>query len=136
MPALQTLVITDRQSTPVNYTLSPDGEGAGKGVYTVSAADASGISISKKKVSLSRRKSSTGRVRTTVKFHAPIMVNETVNGVVKPAVAKENFFDGTFNIDPNCTTAERNDFVGMVASMFLATKPLIHDTIVGDQDVY
>lgn len=135
MPALQPLVVTDRAGTPVNYTLIPDGEGAGSGVYTVSAADSTGVSISKRKLSLARRKSN-GRIRTTVKFFVPTMATEVINGVSSPAVVREAFIDCTFNFDSRHTEQERNDVVGMFASALGVSKVLIHDTIVKDQDVY
>lgn len=136
MPALQSLVVTDRAGTPVNYTLVPDGEGAGSGVYTVSAADATGVSISKKKLSISRRKSANGRIRTTIKMYIPVMATEVINGVSNPVVIKEGFVDLTFNMDPKHTEQERNDIVGMLASALGTTKVLINDTVVKDQDVY
>lgn len=136
MPALQSMVVTDRAATPVNFTLVPDGEGAGSGVYTVSAADPTGVSISKKKFSISRRKSANGRIRTTIKFYVPVMATEVINGVSNPVVIKEGFVDLTFNMDPKHTEQERNDIVGMLASALATTKVLVHDTVVRDQDVY
>lgn len=133
MPALQSLVLTDRQTTPVNFTLTPLSEV--DGVATVGAADASGVAISQKRVSLSRRASG-GRIRNTMKFRFPTMVTEIINGVSNPSVAREAYIDVTFNFSDLHTEAERNDIVGMFASAFATTKALVHDTLVKDQNIW
>lgn len=133
MATLQSLVITDRQGTPNNFTLLPDGETGGVG--TVAAADASGIAISKKRLSLSRRVSGK-RIRFVEKWQFPVMVTETINGVSIPRVARIAYIDVTFNFEDTHTEAERNDVVGMFYSAHATGKAFVHDTIVKDTAVY
>lgn len=134
MAQLQNLVVTDRQTpTPTNFTLAPDGERGGVG--SVAKADASGIAISKKRLSLERRPNGS-RIRFVEKWQFPTMVTETVNGVAVPRVARVAYVDITWNFQDTHTEQERNDVVGMVTSGHETGKAFVHDTIVKDTSVY
>lgn len=133
MPALQSLVITDRQTTPVNFTLLP--AKVENGVGTVALADSSGALVTERRVSIGQRRSG-DRIRTTLKLRVPVIVTETINGVAEPKVAREAFVDVTFNFSSSHSEAERNDVVGMFQSAFATNKPLVHDTIVKQQAVW
>lgn len=133
MPSLQSLVVTDRATTPVNFTLLPVREDGGIG--TVALADSTGASITERRFSIGQRRTA-GRVKTTIKFRVPIVVTETVNGVSSAKVAREAYVDCTFNFADNSTEQERNDVVGMFASALAVTKPLVHDTVVKGQAVW
>jgi len=134
MAQLQNLVITDRQTpTPVNYTLAPEGERGGVGI--LAKADSSGIAISKKLLSLERRRSGP-RIRFVEKWQFPTMVFETINGVLIPRVARVAYVDITWNFQDTHIEQERNDVVGMVTSAHEPGKPFTHDTIVKDTAVF
>lgn len=133
MPSIQTLVLTDRQATPVNFTLKPVGEK--DGVVTVALADSTGAVITEMRFSLSKRKSN-GKTRDTIRFTMPTVVTETINGVGSPKVIRSALFEGVFVFTEEHTEAERNNFVGMVASSLLSTKPLVHDMIVKGESVW
>lgn len=134
MAQLQTLVVTDRSTTPVNTTLLPVNEEGGVG--TVAVTDSSGALITEKRYSISRRELSGRRARAAVKYYSPIVATEVVNGVSMPKVVDECFFDGTFTFGPTVTEAQRNNFVGEVQSSMGTTKPLFHDTVVKGSNVY
>lgn len=133
MPALQSLVVTDRQATPVNHTFVPDGEK--DGVYFVAIADSSGIAISKKRLGLSKRETA-DRTRVTEKWRFPTIVTETINGVASPVVARIAHIDATFTFEKTHTEQERKDVVGMFYSAHAVGKVLIEDTIVKDQNIW
>lgn len=133
MPALQSLVITDRTATPVNFTLLPVKEDGGVG--TVAVSDSTGTMISEKRFSISSRRSN-GRIKSTLKFRNPTVVIEIINGVTVPKVSREAFVDCTFTFSESSTETERNDVVGMFASALLSSKALIHDTVVKGQSVW
>lgn len=133
MPNLQSIVLTDRATTPVNYTLLPVKEEDGVGFVAV--ADATGAAISEKRMSIGQRRSGT-RIRNTLKFRFPVVVVETINGVQVPTVAREAFVDMTFNFADTSTEAERNDVVGMVSSALATTKALVNDTVVKNQSIW
>lgn len=134
MPQVQNLVITDRQTTPNNFTLTPEDVAQG-GIGVVSCADASGVAISKKVLSIGRRKSGS-RIRTTEKWKFPTMVTETINGVSVPKVARIAYVDIVFNFEDTHTEQERKDVVGFIYSAHAVGKVLTEDTIVKDQAVH
>lgn len=133
MPQVQSLVLTDRQSTPVNYTLLPVGEK--DGFATVAVADASGAMITERRFSIGLRRT-TDRIRSTVKFKVPVVATEVINGVSSPKVIREAFVDATFTFASTSTEAERNDVVGMFASALATTKPLVHETLVKGSAIF
>lgn len=133
MPALQSLVVTDRASTPVNYTLNPIGEK--DGVYTVGAADSTGVTITEKRLSISRRETP-DRVKVTEKWRFPIVVTEVINGVSSPSVARVAYVDCTFSFEKTSTEQERKDVVGMFYSAHAVGKTLIEDTLVKGQSIW
>lgn len=134
MPALQSLVLTDRQTTPVNHTLLPVNKAEG-GMGVVALADASGAFLTERRFSIMSRRVN-GRVKTSLKLRVPTIVTEVINGVSAPSVSREAFVDCTFTFADSSTEAERNDVVGMFASALATTKPLVHDTIVKNQSVW
>lgn len=134
MPAFQSLVLTDRQTTPVNHTLTPVGEPR-DGVFTVALADATGAAISEKSMSISARRVN-GKQKTMQKFTFPVIVNETINGVVTPRVARVGRITVTTEFEDTHTVAEKNDAIGMFASAYQTTKTLVHDTVVKGEGVW
>lgn len=134
MPTLQPVVLTDRQATPVNYTLNPKSGPAG-GPATVAVADATGAVITEKRLSISTKRSP-GRTRVTLRLSIPVIVTETVNGVSTPVVARTGLVDCTFVTTDQHTVAEKNDLVGMFASALGASKVLVNDVIVKGEDIW
>lgn len=134
MPSFQSLVLTDRQSTPVNHTLTPVGEPR-DGVFTVAVADATGASISEKTMSITARRVN-GKQKTVEKFTFPVMVTETINGVPLLRVARVGRIVVTTEFEDTHTLAEKNDAIGMFASAYLPSKTLVHDTVVKGEGVW
>lgn len=133
MPTLQSLVLTDRKSTPVNYTLQPVARMGDVGI--VAAADSSGASVTEIRLEIAQKRTQT-RMRPRLKLRVPVIVTETVNGVATPKLLREAFFEGSFSFALDSTEAERNDLVGMLASALINTKVLVNDTIVKSQSIY
>lgn len=134
MPSIQNLILTDRQGTPVNYTLVPSGS-PGPGVGVVALADASGAAVTERRLSVGLRKSG-DRVRTTIKYQVPIIATEVVNGISTPKVLRVGYVDINFNFHNTHSEAERNNLVGEIASALASSKVLINDTVVKGQAVY
>lgn len=135
MPAFQSLVLTDRQTTPVNHTLLPKGKDQSGSVYVVALPDSSGASITETRFSLGKRRTS-DRSRSTLKLRKPRIVTETINGVAAPKVDLENYVDVTFNFSTRATEQERKDIVGMLESALAVAKTLVNDFVVKDQDIW
>lgn len=132
MPQLQNLVLTDREGTPVAHTFAPRDVVANVGTVQ----ESTGVKIGDKTYSISVRKTPNGKYKGTVKFVVPVVVNETINGVTVPAVARTSYVEATFTFDAMSTTQERKNVVGMFQSSFDATKVLVNDTLVNLEGVY
>lgn len=134
MPALQSIQLTDRASTPVTKTLIPTGGPKGS-VGRVAVADATGNLLSETALTVSGRRTPQ-RLRSSIKLTVPVIANEVINGVNVPKVARGSFITAEFSFALDSTEQERNDAVGMFASSLLPTKTLVHDTVVKGQTVW
>lgn len=132
MPQLQNVVLTDRAATPVAHTFTP--RDITSGVATV--IETSGVPVGNSRLSLSLRTTPQGRYKADVKLAIPVIVNETINGVVTPKVARTAYADVTFTFDQTSTEAERNNLVGMLQDSFRANAVLFNDTVVKLQGIY
>lgn len=136
MPALQSIVLTDRATTPVNFTLNPTADPSKqKGIGRVAVADASGNLLSEKVLTIGSRRTA-GRLRSTLRLTLPQLVTETINGVSVPKVVRVAYVNADFSFALDSTEQERNDAVGMFASALGTTKVLVHDTVVKGQGVW
>lgn len=134
MPALQSIVLTDRAATPVNYTLVPTGGPKGS-VGRVAVADATGNLLSERSLTISGRRTAQ-RLRSSLKLAVPIIANEVINGVSVPKVARVAYANIEFSFALDSSEQERNDVVGMLSSALQASKILVHDTVVKGQTVW
>lgn len=134
MPALQSIILTDRASTPVNHTLVPTGGPKGS-VGRVAVADSSGNLLSERALTVSGRRTAQ-RFRSSVKLAVPVIATATINGVAVPQVVRVGYGNAEFSFALDSTEQERNDLVGMFQSAFAVTKPLVHDTVVKGQTVW
>lgn len=132
MPQLQNLVLTDRATTPVNHTFTPRDVVGNVGTVE----ESTGVKVGDKTFSISVRKTANGRNRVTIKFAVPVVVDETINGVTVPTVARTSYVTAEFTYDPTASTQERKDVVGMFQSAFDSSKALVNDAVVGLQGIY
>ncbi|UHM27708.1 MAG: coat protein [Fushun levivirus 6] len=132
MPQLQNLVLKDREATPVSHTFVP--RDIRDNVGTV--VESSGVPIGESRVSVSLRKSNSNRYKATVKLVVPVVRDQTVNGLVTPAVVRTSYVNIEFDFDGASTTQERENVQGMVESAMAKAQVLIHDAVVGLQGVY
>lgn len=132
MPALQSLVLKDREATPVNHTFNPKDMAGNVGTV----AESTGVKIGDNLYSVSVRKTAAGKYKCQLKMVIPVVVNETINGVTVPAVSRTSYVNAEFTFDPTSTTAERNNVVGMFADSLTPSKTLVNDAVVGLQGVW
>jgi hypothetical protein len=132
MPALQSLVLTDRATTPVNHTFTPNMLEGGVGTVV----ESSGVKVGDSKFSISNRKSANGRYKVTLKLEIPVVDNAVVNGITVPTVSRVAYANVDFSFSDKSTTAERNNIVGMLASGLATSKTLVDSTVVGLEGVW
>lgn len=132
MPQLQPLVLTDRAATPVNHTFTPRNISGGVG----EVVETTGVPVGESSVTVSLRKTGTGRYKGTLKFKVPVVQNEIVNGVTQPVVVRTAYASLDVDFAAGSTRDERNNLVGMIASALAPAKLLVNDTLVELQGVY
>jgi len=132
MPQLQDLVLTDRESTPVDHTFHP--RDIVTGVGTV--AESTGVPIGDNVVTASLRRTPTNRYKAVVKGTFPIVQTQTINGIDTPVVVRTANVEFNFSFDATSTEQERKNVVGMMASSLGTSKTLINDLLTKLQGVY
>ena len=131
MPQLQALSLTDRQATPVVHVFQPESINQNVG----SVVENKDVPIGNPRYSLSLRQTSKA-YKGTLKFAVPIVVNQTINGVSTPVVARTSYVNCEFEFDKTSTEQERSDVVGMFQSSLAPGAVLVNDTLVKLQGVY
>ena len=131
MPAIQNLVLKDHDN--VNHTYVPrDIVGD---VATV-VEDTLGIPFGNPTFSVQTRRTKGGFYAVTFQATTPIIVSQTIDGVVSAKVARSARAEIKFVFAPSSTEAERKNFVAVVASAFADDKPLVWDSVVKLQGIY
>lgn len=132
MPQLQNVVLKDRATTPVDHTFTP--RDIRDGVGTV--VETTGVPVGNSRLSVALRLTPSGSYKGTMKLAVPVVVNETINGVVVPKVARTSYANIELTFDATSAEAERNNLMGMLESAFKASTVLVNDTFVKLQGVY
>jgi hypothetical protein len=131
MPVLQSTVLADRESTPVNHTFVPRDLKDGKGTVV----NSTGVPIGDERLSVSMKEATT-RYQGEVKLVLPVTQVETVNGIDRPTVIRTNYVTLTCSFDKSSTMQERNNAIGMMAAALGTGKALINDALVKLESVY
>lgn len=132
MPQIGNIVLTDRAATPVDHTFVP--RDIVNGVAT--CVEATGIPIGENRVAMKLTRTQSGRYKPTLNFTLPVVQNETINGVVKPAVVRTAYAEVTFNFDGTSSLQERKDAVGMVMEALSADTTVIDGLLTKLENVY
>lgn len=132
MPALQSLVLTDRATTPVDHTFVPVGEDA-SGVYALEESASTGVG--RKRFTISARRVN-GKHKVRCVLTVPTAQTETINGVDNPKVVRTGFAELSFTFDRASTTQERKDIVGMAQSALDAAETLTNDALIEMESIY
>lgn len=119
MPVLTNVVLQDRQPTPANHTFVPvDRIDGGVGILENKGA----TYLENKRCTVSYRKTPGERLKLVEKLAIPVVVNETINGVTVPKVARVAYAEIRLDFSVSATEQERKDLVGMTMSSLDATK--------------
>ena len=133
MPQLQNLILTDRATTPVNHTFTPDNIDPKTGVASV--VEGSGVPLGSPKYTLLLKRVN-GRYKAQLRLSVPVVQNQTVNGIVSPVVVRTAYVDALFTFDGASSEQERKDVVGMFQSSLDTSKVLVNDVLTKLQGVY
>lgn len=131
MAQLQNLVLKDRAATPKDHTFVPRNIVGGVG----EVVETTGVPVGESRYTIGLRQVNQ-RYKTTIKMVVPVVVNQTINGVTTPVVARTAYVDVKFDFDATSTEEERNNVVGMFQSSLAADKALVNDSVVKLQGVF
>jgi hypothetical protein len=132
MPQLQNLVLSDRESTPVAHTFTPRDITGGVGTVV----ESTGVPIGENTVTVSLRKTPSGRYKAVIKGRFPIVQTQDVNGIESPVVVRTAYAELTFDFDQTSTEQERKNVVGMMEDALTSGEPLTNDVLTKLQGVY
>lgn len=135
MPQLQSIVLTDRATVPVNHTFVPRNILQPNSVGVVGVPTTDGVSIAEPRLTVSYRKQGDkhrGRLVLTI----PVVQTEIINSVSRPFVVRTAVADLSVTFAEGSTEAERNNLIGMLASALATSKTLVNDAFVKCETVY
>lgn len=132
MPNFVPIVLTDRAPTPVAHTFIP--RGIDTGVAT--AVESTGVPLGERRLSFATNRTTSGRVKVSVKLAFPIVQDATVNGITKPTVVRTTYVDLSLNYDGASTLQERNDIVGMIYSLLATSQTSASKVLVDLEGLY
>lgn len=133
MPNMQTLVLTDRATTPVNITFSPRGGIGGVGARLVKAGTSA---VGDQIFTIDPRVTPGGRFKATLSLSRPVAQEKIENGVSSYVAVRANRASVTFDFAPDSTLQERKDLIGMVASALDASKTIVNDTLTNMETIW
>lgn len=131
MPQLQSVALLDRAATPLSHPFVP--RSIDNGVAVV--VETSGVPIGENKLTVSMRRAA-DKFRGRLVLTMPVVVNETINGVVKPVVVRVAIANLEFVFDEKSSTQERTNLIGMLSDALGTGKVLINDTFVKLEGIY
>lgn len=129
MPALQNISLNDR--VPVAHAFAPRDIKNGIGLVVANG----GTPIGEERLTVSMKKTG-ARYRGALRLAVPVVVNEVINGVTRPTVARTAYVDVNVNFDETSTETERTNIIGMLADALGTGKVLVHNAFVKLEGVY
>lgn len=112
MPAITSLVVDDRESTPVSHTFVPTLREGNVAIFESGNGTPAGndkLSFVPKRVG--------DKHRVAMTLSRPTLVAETINGVVRNKVERMAYAKIEFTFENNSTAQERKNVVGMIHNL-------------------
>jgi hypothetical protein len=131
MPALQNLSVLDRAATPLAHVFVPRSLESNVGTLV----EVTGVPVGERMFTISLRKVG-AKYRGRLVLKNPVIVNETINGVVVPRVARTAFVSMDITFDETSSLQERKDTIGMFADALAAAKVVVNDSFVNLEGLF
>lgn len=132
MAQLQSLVVADGQATPVNVTFVPKDIDK-NGVARLKSSN--GVPIGDKMFTFSLRQTGT-KYKGRITLALPVVVNETINGVVVPVVTRTSYMDVNVTFADTSSVQERKDTLALMGNALKSANALITSTFVDLEGIY
>jgi len=113
MPALSTITINDRETTPVPHAYAPQLEK--DGVFTFLVRD--GVPLGDEKLTVSNVTTQNGTVKVRLRLVDPILFTQTVQGIERQTLERTAYASVEFSFDQRSTLQERKNLVGKMANL-------------------
>lgn len=134
MPAVSPVIVTDRASTPVATTLYPAGQPKNNGIWEFVSNNS--IPVGRIRLTYNLWRTASGKYKAEMRFEAPVVVDQTVNGIVTPVVVRRSFHTGTLEFDERSTDVERDNVLGQVASVYSTAANIVNQSIKDLEALY
>lgn len=126
MAQITSLVINDRESTPVAHTYVRNEVSGNAASFYETAATLNG----RAKLSITWKRTDT-KYKCRLILAKPVLVTEVINGVSRNTIDRTNYGSVEFTFDGASTLQERKNVVGLMANALLAAQTGIDDTLTG-----
>lgn len=130
MPQLAPMILKDHQLPPQDHNFTPRGITGN----VAELVETSGVPIGENRITISKRKTPSGRFKTVAKVQLPVVQVVTVNGVDRPTIVRYQYVDISFDAANTSTTQERDDAIGLTKS--LLTNPLFLSVVRDLESIY
>jgi len=125
MPAISTLTLYDRESTPVAHPFTP----AGFRNEVAMWKESNGTPVGDNTFTVSSRKTPSGLYKIKMVLAMPTTVTETVNGVDSEKVVRTAYANLEFSFAENSTVQERKNTVGILQDALMSDQSTIVSVI-------
>lgn len=110
MPALTTITLNDRETTPVAHVFTPAAAPSGVAKFVRSAP--SGVPLGAEVLTASLRRANE-KIRGKLVLSLPVVATQTINGVSDPVVVRPAFVEINFTFSEKSTQQERKNAIGL-----------------------
>jgi len=131
MPQLAPITLTKGDGTAVEF--KPKNISAG--VARLNAP--TGVPIADPTLTMSTSQTAGGRTKVTFKLAVPVVQDNVVSGVSRPAVVRTAYADLVFSFDGSSTASERANILSFVSYMTAKDiQPLVSGLVINNEGVY
>ena len=131
MPQAASIVVNDRETTPVAHTFAPRSVAPGSATFV----EANSVPIGEKQLIIRSQKKGS-RYHSRITLSVPTLVTETINGVSVPKVPRTAFVAIDFRFDDTSSLQERKNAVGMIANALAASNTVVDGAVTGLEGIW
>lgn len=131
MPSFNVITVQDRESTPVDHAFKPLNIDGNTAIFENSNGTPAGSE--RLTVTTVRRND---RTKVTLVLNDPVVVDETINGVVRSKVERRAYARLELTFDGHSTPQERDNLVGLVSGLVDSSNTDMSSVLVDLESFY
>jgi len=132
MPALTSITVQDRETTPVDHIYVPSAPDGDVQNFRV----ASGVPFGAETLSISSRITATGIRKVQVRLVDPVIATETINGVDSSKFLRDARITVSLSFAAESTLQERQNAVGKTANLLSASQAFMNLVLTDLEGMY